>query len=59
MAKHHDAHGKQRNNVGRRVSALEREVKGMTKTLPPQTGRCRRSSSDEGRETVVPAYNPR
>jgi hypothetical protein len=38
MTKHHNAQGKQRNNIGKRVSTLEREVKEMrAKTpIPPE-----------------------
>jgi len=37
MAKHHNAQGKQRNNINKRVSTLEREVKEMrANPIPPE-----------------------
>jgi|SRR6516225_9882710 hypothetical protein len=34
MARHHNAEGKQRNNINKRVSTLEREVKELTRKTP-------------------------
>jgi hypothetical protein len=34
MARHHNAEGKQRNNISKRVSTLEREVKQLTRKSP-------------------------
>jgi len=35
MARHHNAEGKQRNNINRRLSALEREVRAKS-PIPPE-----------------------
>jgi hypothetical protein len=36
MVKHHTAKGEQRNNISKRLSRIEAQVKEMTKTNPPR-----------------------
>jgi len=36
MARHHNAEGKQRNNISKRLSRVEAQVKELTKTGPPR-----------------------